>query len=177
MLNANSWKPLSSKIFIICCPFIRVIHFFQNQKQESGDFPGGAVVKYLLPMQGTQVRALVQEDPTCCGATKPMRHNYWAWALKPVSHNYWVCVPQLLSPCATTTEAHMPRARALQQREATAMRSPCTTTKSNPLSLQLEKGYAQQRRPNAAKKLINFLKKARIWKSLLCFAVLESFLE
>ena len=29
-----------------------------------------------LPMQGTRVRALVQEDPTCRGATKPERHNY-----------------------------------------------------------------------------------------------------
>ena len=29
-----------------------------------------------LPMQGTQVRSLVQEDPTCCGATKLMCHNY-----------------------------------------------------------------------------------------------------
>ena len=29
-----------------------------------------------LSMQGTRVPALVQEDPTCCGATKPMRHNY-----------------------------------------------------------------------------------------------------
>ena len=29
-----------------------------------------------LPMQGTQVRALVREDPTCRGATKPVRHNY-----------------------------------------------------------------------------------------------------
>ncbi|KAJ8797069.1 hypothetical protein J1605_001879 [Eschrichtius robustus] len=28
-----------------------------------------------LPMQGTQVRALVWEDPTCHGATKPIRHN------------------------------------------------------------------------------------------------------
>ena len=37
------------------------------------------VVQWLrirLPMQGTQVRALVQEDPTCRGATKPMCHNY-----------------------------------------------------------------------------------------------------
>ena len=37
------------------------------------------VVQWLrihLPMQGTQVQALVQEDPTCQGATKPMRHNY-----------------------------------------------------------------------------------------------------
>ncbi|KAJ8790042.1 hypothetical protein J1605_004794 [Eschrichtius robustus] len=28
-----------------------------------------------LPMQGTRVRALVQEDPTCRGATKPVCHN------------------------------------------------------------------------------------------------------
>ena len=37
------------------------------------------VVQWLricLPMQGTQVRALVWEDPTCCGATNPVRHNY-----------------------------------------------------------------------------------------------------
>ena len=29
-----------------------------------------------LPMQGTRVRALVWEDPTCRGAAKPVRHNY-----------------------------------------------------------------------------------------------------
>ena len=29
-----------------------------------------------LPMQGTHVRALVLKDPTCCGATKPVCHNY-----------------------------------------------------------------------------------------------------
>ena len=29
-----------------------------------------------LPMEGTWVRALVREDPTSCGATKPMSHNY-----------------------------------------------------------------------------------------------------
>ena len=34
-----------------------------------------------LPMQGTQVWALVREDPTCRGATKPVHHNYWACAL------------------------------------------------------------------------------------------------
>ena len=29
-----------------------------------------------LPMQGTRVQALGQEDPTCCRGTKPVRHNY-----------------------------------------------------------------------------------------------------
>ena len=66
-------------------------------------------------MQGTRVGALVQEDPTCCGATKRVRHNYWACALEPGSHNYWAREPQLLSLRATTTEARVPRARAPQQ--------------------------------------------------------------
>ena len=51
-----------------------------------------------LPMQGTRVRALVREDPTCLGATKPVRHNYWACALEPVSHNYWAHTPQQEKP-------------------------------------------------------------------------------
>ena len=33
-------------------------------------------LRIRLPMQGTQVQALVQEDPTCHGATKPVSHNY-----------------------------------------------------------------------------------------------------
>ena len=49
-------------------------------------------------MQGTQVQALVWEDLTCRGATKPVRHNYWACALDPASRNYWALVPQLLKP-------------------------------------------------------------------------------
>ena len=35
-------------------------------------------VRICLPIQGTRVRALVWEDPTCRGATRPMSHNYWA---------------------------------------------------------------------------------------------------
>ena len=49
------------------------------------------VVQWLRicrPMQGTEVRALVQEDPTCHGATKPVHHNYRACALELASHNY-----------------------------------------------------------------------------------------
>ena len=49
-------------------------------------------LRICLPMQGTRVRALVREDPTCHRATKPMSHNYWACALEPMSHSYW-------SPC------------------------------------------------------------------------------
>ena len=37
------------------------------------------VVQWLricLPMQGTRVRALVWEDPTCRRAARPVSHNY-----------------------------------------------------------------------------------------------------
>ena len=33
-------------------------------------------LRIRLPVQGTRVRALVREDPTCRRATKPMHHNY-----------------------------------------------------------------------------------------------------
>ena len=33
-------------------------------------------LRIRLPMQGTRVQALVQEDPTCRAATKPSRHKY-----------------------------------------------------------------------------------------------------
>lgn len=38
-------------------------------------------------MQGTRVHSLLQEDSTCCEATKPVSQNYWACALEPTLHN------------------------------------------------------------------------------------------
>ena len=64
-------------------------------------FQTSLVVQWLripLPTQGTQVWALVWEDLTCRGATKPVYHNYWACALEPASHNYWARAPRLLKP-------------------------------------------------------------------------------
>ena len=37
---------------------------------------GGSVVKNLPSNAGDTVQSLIQEDPTCCGATKPVCHNY-----------------------------------------------------------------------------------------------------
>ena len=48
------------------------------------------VVQWLrihLPVQGTQIRYLVWEDPTC-GTAKPVHHSCRACALEPTSHNY-----------------------------------------------------------------------------------------
>ena len=83
-------------------------------------------------MQGTQVWSLVQEDPTCCRAAKPVHCSYWA------CH-------------AATVKAHISRAHASQQRKPTATRNLHTTIKSSLLSPQLEKAHVQQWRSNAAK--------------------------
>ena len=46
-----------------------------------------------LPMQGTRVRALVREDPTCCGSN-------WAHGPQLLSLRSRAREPQLLSPHA-----------------------------------------------------------------------------
>ena len=79
-------------------------------------------LRICLPMQGTRVRALVWEDPTCHGATRP------------VSHNYWACASGACAP----------------QQEAAIMRGPRTVMKSGPHLPQLEKALAQKQRPNTA---------------------------
>ena len=82
-------------------------------------------------------RAAEQLSP-CATNTEPTCRNYWS--------------PCIWSPCSTT-------------REATAVRSPRTTTKSGPREPQLEKARStQQQRPNAAKNKINkfiYIKKRR----------------
>ena len=70
-----------------------------------------------LPMKRTQVRSLLREDSACHGAAK-------------------TCEPHLLSPCA--------KGLCSAPREATTVKSPCTTVKNNPHSLQLGKVHAQQ---------------------------------
>ena len=68
------------------------------------------VVQWLrirLPIQGTQVQALVRED-------SHMLQSNLAGAPQLLSLRSRAREPQLLSPRATPTEAHVPRVRALQ---------------------------------------------------------------
>ena len=57
-----------------------------------------------LPVQGTQVQTPVQEDSTCCEATKPICPNYWACALEPERCNYWS--PRTLEPMVHNKRSH-----------------------------------------------------------------------
>ena len=77
-------------------------------------------------MQETWVWSLVWEDPTCCRETKPMCHNYWAYALEPARHNYRAHTAQLPKPVCPRAHAQQQKkplqgeARALPQRPSTA---------------------------------------------------------
>ena len=108
---SHAWQVLFLQGFSAMCPR-------EFTKPTCWDFPGGTVVK---------------NPPANAGDTGsspgPGRSH--------MPRSYWARVPQLLSPCATTTEAHAPRARA-PQREATTMRSPHTATKSSPLAATRE---------------------------------------
>ena len=53
-----------------------VIGFICGIRRSSGASLVAQWLRVCLPMQGTRVRALVWEDPTCRGATKPVSHNY-----------------------------------------------------------------------------------------------------
>ena len=58
------------------------------------------MVKWLrirLPEQGTWVQSPVSEDSTCCGATKPVRHNKRSHRKEKLMH------PQLEQPPLATT--------------------------------------------------------------------------
>ena len=76
-------------------------------------------LRVCLPMQGTWVRALVWEDPTCRGATRPMCHKYWACASG-------ACAPQQERPRQWEACAPWWRVALL----ATTRESPRTATKT-----------------------------------------------
>ena len=50
--------------------------FWFHIKMEMGASLVAQWLRVCLLMQGTRVRALVWEDPTCHGAMKPVSHNY-----------------------------------------------------------------------------------------------------
>ena len=71
-----------------------------KSERERQHFLGGSLVKNnCLRMQETQVWSLIQEDPTCRGAAKPVHRKYWACALEPGSCSCW-------SPCGLEPVCH-----------------------------------------------------------------------
>ena len=56
--------------------YIHTMEYCLATKRNEGTSLVAQWLRIHLPMQWTRVRALVREDPTCHGATKPVHHNY-----------------------------------------------------------------------------------------------------
>ena len=104
-------------------------------------------------MQGTWVRALVWEDPTCRGATKPVRHNYWAH------------VPQLLKPARLEPVLHNNRSHCNEKpAHHNEELPPLTTTRESPRTAT----KSQRSQKTKTKKLIeNFQKLVDSWDCII----------
>ena len=101
----------SSSVYRIGCKgsFVRAIF---TQKLHTTILGTSSVVQRIrihLPVQGTRVRSLVEEDSTCCRAAKPVYHSCWAHALAPTSCNSWARVQKLLKPVCLESVLHNQR--------------------------------------------------------------------
>ena len=83
---------------------------------------------------------MIQEDPTCQAATKPVHHNCWACALEPGSFNYWVL------------RSAYPRAPAPQQEKPPQWEAHTLQLESSPHSPQLEKTHEAMKTQNSQNK-------------------------
>ena len=88
------------------------------KKYLSGAFLVAQWLRIHLPVQETQVQSLLQEDPTCLRATKPMYHNCGAGALEPMDlskrsrcNEKPVLSATRESPCTVTKTQHSQKSR------------------------------------------------------------------
>ena len=77
----TAWRFLKKlKIELSYDPAIPLLVIYPEKTVIQKAYAGASLVaqrlRICLPMQGTRVRALVREDPTCRGATRPVSHNY-----------------------------------------------------------------------------------------------------
>ena len=93
LYTLNEW-------IMVCELYLNTVIFLKNTYRTSLE------IQWLgihLPMQGTQVRPLVQEDPIYLGAAKPKCHNSWALVPRTV-----LCTRGMKSsPFAPTREKPM----------------------------------------------------------------------
>ena len=128
-------------------------------------------LRICLVVQGTQVQSLIQKDPTCCGAAKPMYHNYWACALEPTNHNYSSPAPQPLEPMHPTS-------RAPQEEKPPQWEAWESQLESSPCSQQLQKSPHNNKNlcgPHTNhRQWINTLKNKSSLKKIFTFKIQES---
>ena len=111
-----------------------------QQKDYDLGFPGGSVVKN--PPASAGDRGSIP-DPGRSG----MLWSNWAHRLQLLSLCSRAQEPQLLSPCATATEAIRPQSPCSETREAITERNLSAATRNSPYFLQLEKSPSSNKDP------------------------------
>ena len=89
-----------------------------------------------LPTQGTWVRALVREDPTCHGATKPANHNYWA-------REPQLLKPARLEPVLRNKRSHHDEKPAHRNEEQPPLAATRESLRAAPKTQRSQKKYLQ----------------------------------
>ena len=123
------------KMFLLCSSWVLCMHseFLKTLHSEAS-----LVVQWIRirqPMQGTQVRSLVQEDSTCCETVGP-----YTMATKSA----------LWSPHAATTEARVPGACALQEEKPPHPGAHARQQRVSSTHCHYRKACTQPRRPSTA---------------------------
>ena len=89
---------------------------FYTYKKRGGASLVAQWLRVCLPVQGTQVRALVWEDPTCRRAAGPVSHSYWACASG-------ACGPQQVKPRPAHCDEEWPPLATTRESPHTEMRT------------------------------------------------------
>ena len=93
-------------------------------------FRASLVVQWnQVPIQGTEVQYLVQEDPTRYGTTKPVYHDHRACAPEPWGHDHQAPLQPPGKPGHPTAQGTQWEACAPRGLPATT-ESSCTATKA-----------------------------------------------
>ena len=97
-LGSDNLKLIQEVLLVkLSCVCVTVLRYQRRSSDKPilTDNSGASLVaqwlRICLLMQGTRVQALVWEDLTCHGATRPVSHNYWACASR-------ACAPQQERP-------------------------------------------------------------------------------
>ena len=110
----------------------------------SWDFPGGPVVKNPPANAGDMGLILVWEDPTGCGATKPM-HKTLEPTLQSSRATRTEPLHKCLEPVLHSNRGHHKCLEpVLHSNRGHHHENPLTKTKKSPSSLQLEKARMHQ---------------------------------
>jgi len=96
--SANNMNELTNRVFVM------LPEPSQHQNVRSWASLVAWWWRVHLTMQETWVWSLIQEDPTCHRATKPVHCKYWACALEPRNYNHWS--PWALKPMLHDKRSH-----------------------------------------------------------------------